>query len=131
MHVGAPRCQPKYLKWLCDHSRIDSSDSSSNGFVLPESDHKNTFLPPTPFLIVAKESLVTMCGQILHKCGLIHLGASCLAAFQFTQARAIETKCDTKNKFTVRNYLDIFFLIYKRLNPILYIFFFTTHSIAY
>ena len=65
-----------------------------------------------------------MCGQILHKCGLIHLGASCLAAFQFTQARAIETKCDTKNKFTVRNYLDIFFLIYKRLNLILYTYFF-------
>ena len=60
MLQSAPRCQIEYLKWSCERSKIDINVSIANGFVLPESRHLSTIPPPTPFLIVAHDSFITM-----------------------------------------------------------------------
>ncbi len=88
MHPSAPRCQSSILKEICRRSKIDKNSSIVNGFVLPEANHAHlSFIPPTPFVITARNAFVTMCGQILHAtCGLIHLTTSCLAQFQREQA---------------------------------------------
>ena len=90
MHPSAPRCQSKILKEICFRSKIEKNQSTVNGFVLPEADHMEMgFVPPPPFLITARNALVTMCGQIIHRqCGLIHLSASCLAQYQRDQVMA-------------------------------------------
>jgi len=97
MSPSAPRCQTTYLKWICDHSRISMNDSRSNGFVIPEADHRKSFLPPDPFLISARSALVSMCGQILATCGIVHLSTSCQAQVQLTQSRRMELSCGSKN----------------------------------
>ena len=98
MHKEAPRCQSRYLQWICAQSRIEKNDSSSNGFFLREAHHAILHPhPPTPFLITAKKSFITMCGQILHPCGLVHLANSCLAQYQRDQARLISRTCFTKS----------------------------------
>jgi hypothetical protein len=71
MNSGAPRCQTSILKWICEHASIAIDNPSSNGFVLPESDHSTWIKPPLPWLLTIRDSFVTMCGQIASKCGRI------------------------------------------------------------
>jgi hypothetical protein len=77
MNPSSPRCQIGYLKWICDHSRMDITRTESNGFALPESDHSSAESPPVPFLVTARDSFVSMCGQIATPCGLVHTTANC------------------------------------------------------
>jgi hypothetical protein len=97
MLPSAPRCQTSYLKWICDNSKLAMNDTKRNSFVIPEADHSKSLLPPDPFLIVARFNLVSMCGQILAKCGIVHLSTSCQAQFQITQARRMEESCGSKS----------------------------------
>jgi hypothetical protein len=69
MNPSAPRCQNKYLRYICDQSRIAIDDPKRNGFALPESDHKTAELPPQPWLLTVRNSFVSMCGSISTKCG--------------------------------------------------------------
>ena len=87
MHPSAPRCQSRILEEICVRSKMEKNNTSSNGFVLPEAHHVEMgFMPPTPFLITARNTFVTMCGQLIHRhCGLIHLSTSCLAQYQREQ----------------------------------------------
>ena len=79
MHNGAPRCQASYLRWICDHSSMGRDIKKANGFILPESDHAKADVPPTPYMVVAQDAYVTMCGQIVKDCGLILPNAGCMA----------------------------------------------------
>lgn len=67
MDESAPRCQTKYLQYICNNSQIPINSSRGNAFILPESDHENTFLPPQPFLLMARDSFVSMCGEIANR----------------------------------------------------------------
>ncbi len=69
MSPSAPRCQTKYLRWICEKSQIDVTDSTPNHFVIPEADHATTQFPPQPYMIMARDSFVSMCGQISTQCG--------------------------------------------------------------
>ena len=52
MHIASPRCQTKYLLWICESSKLRVDDSNlKSRFVLPESDHGKADLPPVPYLI--------------------------------------------------------------------------------
>lgn len=72
MSPFAPRCQTQYLRWACEQSSIPISIETPNYFVLPESDHQTTDLPPQPWLLTARNAFVTMCGQISLPCGTIY-----------------------------------------------------------
>lgn len=37
MNPSAPRCQTKYLKWICDNARLKIDEVLPNYFILPES----------------------------------------------------------------------------------------------
>lgn len=93
MSPSAPRCQNKYLKYICDHSRIPIDDSRKNSFVLPESDHSTAELPPQPWLLTAKDSFVSMCGQISSYCGLIHTTSNCMGGTSSYQADLFHQNC--------------------------------------
>jgi hypothetical protein len=71
MSPSAPRCQTQYLKWICEQARVPIDDVTANHFVLPESDHTaNIHLPPPqPWLLTARNAIVSMCGQISMPCG--------------------------------------------------------------
>ena len=97
MHIGAPRCQVKYLKWICDHSRISFDDSRSNGFVIPESDHANSFVPPVPWLLMANDVLVSLCGDVVHACGLVHTQSNCMGLRQRYEAEQFQRGCKFAN----------------------------------
>ena len=73
MSPSAPRCQTQYLKWICEQSRIPIESSQANGFVLPESDHNaySNNPPPQPWLLTARNALVSLCGQISLPCGTL------------------------------------------------------------
>ena len=60
MSTGAPRCQVKYLKHVCDSSKMNVEDRRANGFFLPEANHNQSFTPPLPFLLGTKNAFVTM-----------------------------------------------------------------------
>lgn len=79
MSKSAPRCQSKYLKYICDKSQMNIEDSTPNGFFIPEANHKNTFMPPTPWILTVRDSFVTACGQISSQCGPIHTTTNCMA----------------------------------------------------
>lgn len=98
MSTSAPRCQTSYLKWICDSSRMDIMDSSSSSrFILPESNHATSFLPPAPFLLIAKYSFVTLCGQIISSCGIVHTTANCKARSSMVQGKSFQKKCNLKS----------------------------------
>jgi len=72
---------------------MDVEDPKSNLFVLPESDHAKTDLPPTPWIVMAKNAFVSMCGQIYAKCGLVHTNANCMATGYKSLGEAFQKKC--------------------------------------
>jgi len=97
MHESAPRCQTKYLKWVCDQARMPIDEGKSNNFVLPESNHLTSFLPPTPWLLTARNSLVSMCGDVVSECGFIHSSANCMANGHRFQGNAFSKSCNIRN----------------------------------
>ena len=76
MSPYSPRCQVSYLKWICNQSLLSIHQTTPNYFVIPEADHSTSFVPPTPYLLTVRNALVSVCGQIVYKCGLIHTTAS-------------------------------------------------------
>lgn len=93
MSQSGPRCQIGYLKWICDQSRMEIDISSGNGFVLPESDHKQSdFIPPQPFLISVSNAYVMMCGQVYTQCGIIAMTTNCMAEKHISQMKRKFTK---------------------------------------
>ena len=93
MSPSAPRCQTKYLKWICDNARMNINVTKPNNFIIPESDHSNTFFPPIPWLLTVKDSFVSMCGSIHTTCGLIHTNANCKGTAFLTMGQAFKNKC--------------------------------------
>lgn len=93
MSPSAPRCQTQYLKKICDQSQLNITDTVANHFVLPESDHATTFLPPVPYLLTARNSFVSMCGQISGPCGFVHTNANCMATGYKSQAMQFQSSC--------------------------------------
>jgi hypothetical protein len=105
MNPSAPRCQNKYLKLICDQSRISIDDSRRNSFVLPESDHSTAELPPQPYLLTAKDSFVSMCGQISSYCGLVHTTSNCMGIISKFDADLFHKKCSPSLSENVRIFL--------------------------
>lgn len=93
MHPSAPRCQTRYLKWICDNSRTEITVTQGNGFILPESDHSGTENPPQPYLVKVRDALVSMCGDISMACGYLHTTANCMATGHRWQAQQFHQKC--------------------------------------
>lgn len=79
MNPSSPRCQISYLRWICDRARMPIADSRPNHFTLPEADHFNAYLPPVPYLATARDAFVSLCGQVVTRCGLLHTTANCQA----------------------------------------------------
>lgn len=93
MDPFAPRCQVQYLKWICDNANIPFEDVSNSRFVLPESKHATSFIPPQPWLLRTKNSLVSMCGDIITECGLIHTTSNCMGVKQQYEAKLFQKSC--------------------------------------
>ena len=102
MHPSAPRCQNKYLKYVCDQSQIPIDESNGNAFVLPESDHRKTLLPPQPWLLTARNSFVSMCGTISTDCGLIHTLSNCQGTSLKHRGSLFLKKCASAQMNNVR-----------------------------
>ena len=101
MHRAAPRCQTKLLKWVCEQASIPHNvTDKKNRFVLPESDHRGTEVPPQPFLITARRVLISMCGHIVTNCGIVRTTANCMAEGFKEQARLFESKCPLSVAFS-------------------------------
>jgi len=93
MNPSAPRCQTKYLKWICDSARMPITETRPNRFVLPESDHSKTEMPPQPWLLTARDAFVSMCGHIVTQGGLVHTTANCMATGYRNQALLFQKRC--------------------------------------
>jgi len=93
MNPSSPRCQIEYLKWICNNARMDITQTASNNFILPDSYHVNAELPPIPYLIVAKDAFVSLCGQIANSCGVVHTTANCQAPGYRDHAIRFYYKC--------------------------------------
>jgi len=94
LHPGAPRCQNDYMKWACYNSaRAISDHVTTTFFVLPESDHLTTQLPPEPYIITARNAFISMCGEISSKCGLVRNTADCGAEQRKSAASSFYENC--------------------------------------
>ena len=73
MSPSAPRCQTKYLKWICEQARLPIEEVQPNHFSIPEADHRSNLAapPPQPWLITARNAIVSLCGQVSLSCGKI------------------------------------------------------------
>ena len=99
MNPSSPRCQTSYLDWACSSASIDINQSITNHFILPESNHQKTSnIPPHPYLVTTKDSYVTMCGQIISSCGLIHTTANCMARGHKYLGLAFRDNCPKLNE---------------------------------
>ncbi len=94
MHPAAPRCQVKYLKWICDRARMPIDSTRGNGFVIPESHHAKALIPPQPWLITINNALVSMCGDIVSTCGIIHTKSNCMGMRQQQEAKYFRRFCN-------------------------------------
>ncbi len=74
MSPSAPRCQTKYLKWICEQARLPIEEVQPNHFSIPEADHRNNMAapPPQPWLVTARNAIVSLCGQVSLPCGNIY-----------------------------------------------------------
>jgi hypothetical protein len=93
MNPSAPRCQTKYLKYICDNSQLDVDIERGNGFILPESNHAKTEKPPQPYLVTTRNAIVSMCGDLSMPCGYLHTTANCMATGFRWQAQQFHKKC--------------------------------------
>ena len=94
LHPGSPRCQNDYLKWACyNAARAISDHVTTFFFVLPESDHLTTQLPPEPYIITARNAFVSMCGDISSKCGLVRNTADCGAEQRKSDTKSFYQRC--------------------------------------
>ena len=97
MHQSAPRCQTSYLKWACEQASQEINDTIHRDFVLPDSDHAYVLRymepPPQPWLLMARNSLVSRCGQISTKCGLVHTNANCMSTSQKPNSASFKRSC--------------------------------------
>jgi hypothetical protein len=109
MSPSAPRCQSKYLHWICSESALGISERKGNAFVLPESDHPNWLTPPIAWLVIVKDSVVSICGQIVTSCGLIHTNANCKALAYYTQSTAFGASCSLSKIREVANFRKYFY----------------------
>lgn len=96
MSPSAPRCQTQYLKKICEQAQMNITDTTANQFVLPESDHATTFSPPVPYLLTARNSFVSLCGQIASPCGFVHTNANCMATGYKVQATQFQSSCSIR-----------------------------------
>lgn len=101
MNPSAPRCQTKYLKWICYAASIGVEDSKPNHFILPESNHHSIDNPPVPYLLTARHSFVTMCGQIIGSCGIVHTTANCMATGYRPYATGFKRSCTPPSELQV------------------------------
>ena len=107
MHPSAPRCQTKYLKWVCEmaavpHDKVDSR----GGFILPESNHSSAEMPPQPFLLMARNAIISLCGHMVVRCGLVRTTANCMASGYKVQAQLFHDTCPLSIVPTNYNRLD-------------------------
>eukprot|EP00605_Chrysophyceae_sp_TOSAG23-4_P001612 GSChrysophyteH1.ASY1.ANO1.1772.1 assembled CDS len=93
MHESSPRCQITYLEHLCSTASIPIDQPTANGFIIPESDHRTTELPPQPYLVRANDVLVSMCGDLLTTCGVLHPSANCMSPGNRWSANAFKRAC--------------------------------------
>jgi hypothetical protein len=93
MHPSAPRCQVKYLKHLCEAASIPIDKKTKSPFIMPESDHNHTYIPPDPYLLKATNAVVSMCGDVSGSCGVMHPSASCMTTGNRWQAHQFHEKC--------------------------------------
>eukprot|EP00596_Hydrurales_sp_CCMP1899_P000720 CAMPEP_0119036636 /NCGR_PEP_ID=MMETSP1177-20130426/4473_1 /TAXON_ID=2985 /ORGANISM="Ochromonas sp, Strain CCMP1899" /LENGTH=540 /DNA_ID=CAMNT_0006996791 /DNA_START=146 /DNA_END=1768 /DNA_ORIENTATION=- len=93
MNPGSPRCQNKYLKYICEKSQIPIDNPQGNDFVVPESNHMKSELPPQPWLLTIRNSFVSMCGDVSTKCGLVRTQANCQAIQETFDAKLFQSKC--------------------------------------
>lgn len=94
MNPSAPRCQTKYLEWICNQSKLDIYNTKPNYFIIPESNHNIIYnIPPQPWLLTTKQTFVSMCGQILLSCGVIHTNTNCRSIAYQTQAKSFQKYC--------------------------------------
>jgi hypothetical protein len=107
MNYAAPRCQTQYLKWICENSQLPVDSKKPNFFILPESDHSRAFIPPQPWIIIARDSFVTMCGQLSTFCGLVHTDANCMATGYKSQGFLFRKKCPISMLYDVRKIILI------------------------
>jgi hypothetical protein len=76
-HRHAPRCQQDYLREICESSSRPIFEKSVPQFVPAEADHSHVASPPQPWLLTARNALVSRCGVISYGCGFAHSSASC------------------------------------------------------
>lgn len=101
MHPSAPRCQTQYLKSICQQASLLIDNHQPNGFILPESNHATTYLPPQPWLVTTKDTFVSMCGQISLSCGMIHTNTNCRALAYEMHALTFQRYCPLSLRTTV------------------------------
>jgi hypothetical protein len=77
MNKHAPRCQQSYLREICDSSSLSIYDRALPHYVPLESDHAHLTPPPQPWLLTARNALVSRCGVISYRCGYAHSSVSC------------------------------------------------------
>lgn len=66
---------------------------ATSAFILPESDHQNSFMPPIPWLLSARKALVSKCGTIVTSCGYFHTTANCMATGNSYTAKKFYESC--------------------------------------
>jgi hypothetical protein len=77
MNKYAPRCQQSYLREICDSSSLPIYDRALPQYVPLEADHPHLTPPPQPWLLTARNALVSRCGVISYRCGFAHSSVSC------------------------------------------------------
>ena len=101
MYSSAPRCQTQYLKSICQQASLSIDNHQPNGFILPESNHATTFLPPQPWLVTTKDTFVSMCGQISLACGMLQTNTNCRALAYEMHALTFQRYCPLSLRTTV------------------------------
>jgi len=101
MHSSAPRCQTQYLKSICQQASLSIDNHKPNGFILPESNHATTFLPPQPWLVTTKDTFISMCGQISLSCGMLQTNTNCRALAYEMHALTFQRYCPLSLRTTV------------------------------
>lgn len=102
MHPSAPRCQTKYLKWLCETTQLDINDDRPNYAIMPEAHHNRTFLPPQPYILTIRNAYVMMCGQVIANCGAIRTTANCQSNGQVMFMGPFQQACSMQQLSSVR-----------------------------
>ena len=114
LHPDSPRCHREKIKESCD-SLVSEFPKALDETIFSRSIGKDQILSTAPFIITAKDGIISRCGSVALPCGVLHTQTGC-GAIRDEEARVMFQDCSNNTMHKCKEipkFKKVFVLSYK------------------